>query len=112
MAATACKYRNDRFGRSLKRPGCEFVECCHVDLWMIARLQNHICTGVNVVCSAKPGSNRFEHRQLRVALSQGVTPCGECRGNSRFIMTEDDNHVVANRTDAVVRRADKRFASA
>jgi hypothetical protein len=76
---------------------------------MIARLEHDSCARINFAGSAKPGPNRLEHRPIsrtRRAMKRAIA---KCSSHSVGFMSKNNDHLITNRPNRIVRRAHERL---
>ena len=59
--------------------------------------------------ACEAGADRFEHRRVRIAFGAMKRPVAERGGDGVGVVAEDDDHVVANRANGIVRGGDERL---
>jgi len=79
---------------------------------MVAWLENNNGAPFNTLSRTYPGADRLEHRDIRRARNAMKHPVAQgCRDFIRG-MSQDDDHLVADRPDGVISGGNERYFAA
>jgi hypothetical protein len=76
---------------------------------MITGLQHYRCRPVDSLCGAQAGTDRLEHRRIRIARDAVNCTASQRRGDEVRFMPNDDHHLVTEGADCVVGGGHKRL---